>query len=39
MAVKYAYITVLTNDDYLLGVKVLKKSLDMVKWGGYHLLY
>lgn len=27
---KYAYITVLTNEDYLLGVKVLKKSMDMV---------
>lgn len=31
---KYAYITVLTNEDYLLGVKVLKRSLDLTKIGG-----
>lgn len=31
---KYAYITVLTNEDYILGVKVLKKSLDMTNSGG-----
>lgn len=36
---KRAYVTVLTNENYLGGVKVLKKSLDMVKvGGGYRLL-
>lgn len=39
---KYAYITVLTNEDYLLGAKVLKRSLELTKTGNggvFRLLY
>lgn len=30
---RYAYMTVLTNEDYILGVKVLKMSIDLVSSG------
>lgn len=30
---KYAYMTALTNEDYLLGAKVLKRSLELTKTG------